>query len=66
MGSFIATTTDIEELLAASGLRPQDMPSPRQLTAALRAAALRRGAQQGRHGWYAKAVTTCLVTRSQL
>ena len=52
----LMTTTDIEELLAAGGLRPQDMPSPRQLTAALRAAGLRRGAQQGRHGWYAKAV----------
>ena len=52
----LMTTTDLEELLAASGLRPQDMPSPRQLTAALRAAGLRQGAQQGRHGWYAKAV----------
>ena len=52
----LMTATDIEELLAAGGLRPQDMPSPRQLTAALRAAGLRRGAQQGRHGWYAKAV----------
>ena len=54
----LMTTTDIEELLAANGLRPQDMPSPRHLTAALRAAGLRQGAQQGRHGWYAKAVET--------
>ena len=52
----LMTSTDIEELLASSGLRPQDMPSPRQLTAALRAAGLRQGAQQGRRGWYATAV----------
>ena len=50
------TSTDIEKLLAAGDLRPQDMPSPHQLTAALRAAGLRQRAQQGRHGWYAKAV----------
>jgi hypothetical protein len=50
----LLTATDIMDLLAAGGLRPQDMPSPRQLVQALRAAGLRQGAQQGRHGWYAK------------
>ncbi|MBQ9356060.1 MAG: hypothetical protein IJT98_02045 [Prevotella sp.] len=49
----LLTTTDIQDLLCDGGLRPQDMPSPRQLTAALRAAGIRQGAQQGRHGWYA-------------
>jgi hypothetical protein len=49
----LMTTTAIMDLLADHGLPPQDMPSPRQLTAALRAAGLRQGAQQGRHGWYA-------------
>ncbi len=49
----LMTATDIMDLLADHGLAPQDMPSPRQLTAALRAAGLRQGAQMGRHGWYA-------------
>ena len=49
----LMTTTDIMSLLAGS-LRPQDMPSPKQLVAALRAAGLRQGAQQGLHGWYAR------------
>ena len=55
----LMTTTDIEELLASSGLRPQDMPSPKQLAAALRAAGLRQGAQQGRRGWYATVIPSC-------
>ena len=50
----LLTATDIMDLLAAGGLRPQDMPSPRQLVQALRAAGLRQGAQQGLHGWYCK------------
>ena len=49
----LMTAADITNLLAER-LRPQDMPSPKQLVAALRAAGLRQGAQQGVHGWYAK------------
>ena len=45
------------DLLADGGLRPQDMPSPKQLTAALRSLGLRQGAQQGRHGWYARKIS---------
>ena len=46
-------TTAIMNLLADGGLPPQDMPSPKQLAAALRSIGLRQGAQQGQHGWYA-------------
>ena len=56
----LLTATDIMDLLADGGLRPQDMPSPRQLVQALRAAGLRQGAQQGRHGWYAKPRTAVM------
>ena len=56
----LLTATDIMDLLADGGLRPQDMPSPRQLVQALRAAGLRQGAQQGRHGWYAKPRTAAM------
>ena len=49
----LMTTADIVDLLCDHGLPPQDVPTPRQLKAALRAAGLRQGAQSGRHGWYA-------------
>ena len=48
----LLAAADIEAILADT-LRPQDMPSPKQLVAALRAAGFRSGAQQGKHGWYA-------------
>jgi len=50
----LMTATDIMDLLADGGLRPQDMPSPKQLTAALRSLGLRQGAQMGQRGWYAR------------
>ncbi|MBQ9187621.1 MAG: hypothetical protein IJ144_07360 [Prevotella sp.] len=54
----LMTATDIMNLLCDDGgMRPQDLPSPKQLAAALRSAGVRQGAQQGRHGWYAKALT---------
>ena len=40
--------------ILADALRPQDMPSPKQLVAALRAAGFHSGAQQGKHSWYAR------------
>ena len=52
----LMTATDIQDLLCDGGLRPQDMPSPKQLTAVLRTIGLRQGAQQGRHGWYCRKV----------
>ncbi len=53
----LMTATDIMDLLADHGLRPQDQPSPRQLATVLRTIGLRRGAQQGKHGWYARKVS---------
>ena len=52
----LMTASDIMNLLADGGLRPQDMPSPKQLAAALRSIGLCLGAQQRRHGWYTKGV----------
>ena len=48
----LMTAADITNLLA-DHLRPQDIPSPKQLVAALRAAGLRQGVQLGVHCWYA-------------
>ena len=52
----LMTATDIMNLLADGGLRPQDMPSPKQLAAALRSIGMRQGAQMGQHGWYARTI----------
>ena len=52
----LMTASDIMNLLADGGLRPQDMPPPKQLAAALRSVGLRQGAQMGQRGWYAKPI----------
>ena len=52
----LMTASDIMNLLADGGLRPQDMPPPKQLAAALRSLGLRQGAQMGQRGWYAKPI----------
>ena len=49
----LQSSSDIEDLLS-SVFRPQDMPSPKLLVAALRSAGFRSGAQQGKHGWYVR------------